>query len=290
MRDYWNLAHAAGHLALLGTMGGHREHYQALTEGIPVARSAFAFALTNTGNMTFILRGAWGAGRLGKDILPACKKALGEDAALFDLLDTIFALVAIARRTSGLRAEIAKALRATPHTATTPNAQRLRDGLGDVVQTMCDAAVGVLDISLEDAERFRLACGEDMLAEANDAIPEAWRGELARTMPLVTLADGITDGRMVFTSLMLIAATARGQPEQFYLPREIVRALHSPWEPGCTEALLRPMKKVDRAQRVQAVRRSTPGPNEACSCGSGRKYKKCCGRMDGGQGSPETNR
>jgi uncharacterized protein len=28
---------------------------------------------------------------------------------------------------------------------------------------------------------------------------------------------------------------------------------------------------------TQVIKAATPGRNDACSCGSGRKYKKCCG-------------
>ena len=34
--------------------------------------------------------------------------------------------------------------------------------------------------------------------------------------------------------------------------------------------------KADRAQPV--VRAAVPGRNDACPCGSGQKYKRCCGR------------
>ena len=28
---------------------------------------------------------------------------------------------------------------------------------------------------------------------------------------------------------------------------------------------------------AQVIKTATPGRNDACSCGSGKKYKKCCG-------------
>jgi uncharacterized protein len=31
------------------------------------------------------------------------------------------------------------------------------------------------------------------------------------------------------------------------------------------------------ARVVQVIREETPGRNDPCSCGSGKKYKKCCG-------------
>ena len=40
LRDYWNLLHAAGHMALLGSATAEREHYAALTGTRPGARAA----------------------------------------------------------------------------------------------------------------------------------------------------------------------------------------------------------------------------------------------------------
>jgi uncharacterized protein len=31
------------------------------------------------------------------------------------------------------------------------------------------------------------------------------------------------------------------------------------------------------ARVVQVIREEKPGRNDPCSCGSGKKYKKCCG-------------
>jgi hypothetical protein len=136
LHDYWNLLHAAGHLALLATMGGDSEHFQELTGDELSLRSAFSFGLTASGATKFIVQGAWATGRLGKRVLPAYKRALAEDVAFFDWLDTVFALVAIGRRSSGLRAEVAKALRAAP--AMTPRsaeAARLREAMRSAFET-----------------------------------------------------------------------------------------------------------------------------------------------------------
>ena len=56
-------------------------------------------------------------------------------------------------------------------------------------------------------------------------------------------ADGITDGKKLILSLHLIAATARGAPEQFYLPGELAQALHEPWTPANTWIVLDPLLK-----------------------------------------------
>jgi hypothetical protein len=43
---------------------------------------------------------------------------------------------------------------------------------------------------------------------------------------------------------------------------------------------------------VETIRRNETriGPNDPCICGSGRKYKKCCGRGMGGPGPARGSR
>jgi hypothetical protein len=276
LHSYWNLLHAAGHLALLGTMGGDRDHFEALTDGISGSRSAFTFGLGGTGVRAFILKGAWAAGRMGKLVLPAYKKALVEDVALFELFDTIFALVAIGTRSSALKAEVAKALRAAPARAHTPEAQRLREVLGDAVAATTAFAAELLDMSAEDLLENRLVMGQHILEDEPADLPAEIRGELARTLPFLSLTDGVTDGGKVAVTLGLVASAARAAPEDFYLPRDLARALHRPWVPAFTYQVLEPMAKAEQRGRKPAVRSVAAGRNEPCPCGSGRKFKKCC--------------
>lgn len=277
LHKYWNLVHAGGHLALLATMGGEQEHYRALAAGTPGAGAAFAFPLTNTGATRFIVIGAWAAGRLGKQLLPDYKRALGDDVAFFELLDTVFALVAIGRRSSRLRAEIAKALGAAPGSARTPEAAQLRAVMGPEVEALCAAAKELLHADDQELDAWLLKSGASLL-DGDDApqltdLPQ----EAARALALSLYIDGLTDGRNALRSLTMISAAVRGPPEQFYFERDLLEAFYTPWEPACTELLLGAHRKVERAYNKPATRAPRPGPNQPCTCGSGRKYKKCCG-------------
>jgi SEC-C motif len=282
LHSYWNLVHAASHLALLSTMGGESEHYRAVTDAMPAARAAFAFPLTNTGVSRFVLVGACAAGRLGKQLLPAYKHALAEDCSFFELLDTLFALVAIGRRTSRLRAEIAKALDAAPRLARTAPAARLRELMSVEVAAVCRAAGQLLDADDQDLEAWLIGVGTGLLDDDDQPAPTKLPNDAIRTAALSTYTDGLTDGRNTAFSLSLIAAAARGPAEQFYFERQLLDTLRTPWEPSLTELLLAPHRKVDRAFNQPARREQRPGPNEPCPCGSGRKYKKCCGAPKAG--------
>jgi uncharacterized protein YecA (UPF0149 family) len=49
-------------------------------------------------------------------------------------------------------------------------------------------------------------------------------------------------------------------------------------DPGSSQARAQYAAELGRLRRTRAW---PPGRNEACWCGSGTKYKKCCGRLDG---------
>jgi len=46
---------------------------------------------------------------------------------------------------------------------------------------------------------------------------------------------------------------------------------------GAVEAIAELTTVLNRESAV--IREKTPTPNEPCSCGSGKKYKKCCARV-----------
>jgi hypothetical protein len=279
LRDYWNLLHGAGHLALLGSMARDQEVYGELTRDLEGAQAAFSYPLVGTGIVTFMLKGAWAAARMGKRLLPAYKRALAADVALYELVDTLLALLALGTRTSGLRAEIQKALRAAPGRATTPEAERLRATMGPEIDALCEAAASLLDGDPDDPgfERSLQHMGRSFFTENADTIPDdAETRDVLRTLPLLLRVDGISRGTKLLTTMQLVAASASGPPEQFYLPRAALKAMRTPWRPADTLAILEPLMAVDRARRKPVVRGVDIGRNDPCFCNSGRKWKKCC--------------
>lgn len=277
LHTYWNLLHAAGHMALLGAISGEKEEYVALTEQQLGARAAFSWPLTGTGVVAFIVKGAWAAGRVGKLMLADYKRALVEDVAFFELLDTLFALLAIGLRSKGTQAEIQKAIRAAPSTARRPEAQRLRELRGRDIELCCEVTAQMLDAPPEEHEAVLLHAGETYFDPAAPGRDDPLRADLARTIPLMSWTDGITDGKRLLRSLSFIAATARGGPEQFYLPHVLARELREPWKPEHTWMVLDPIMRVEKAARKPDVREVKVGRNDRCTCGSGKKWKRCCG-------------
>lgn len=277
LHDYWNLLHATGHLALLGSLTADREDYDTLTADTPNARAAFSYPLTGTGVTTFMLKGAWAAGRLGKPMLAAYKRALAEDVALFELFDSLLVLLSLGRRSAKLRTEIKKAISAAPGRATSPQAHELRAKLGREITLVCELTVGLLDAPQHELEEMmaRLAQGyfEDPASNPDDDVVR----DVALTLPLLSWQDGITDGSRLARTFNLAAAASGLSAERFYLPRLALDSLREPWKPDHTWKMLDPMTRAASGRQPARRDESKPGRNALCVCGSGKKYKRCCG-------------
>lgn len=74
----------------------------------------------------------------------------------------------------------------------------------------------------------------------------------------------------------VLGSASRARPEEFYLPAST--GARGGWTPTDSLVLLEPRRRRERRTGhptpVTAAR--VPGPNESCSCGSGKKYKRCC--------------
>ncbi len=128
----------------------------------------------------------------------------------------------------------------------------------------------------------------------------AWAGEWVRDRPeiprqpdgrpsldfarrvLVDLEAPLLDAAHLVAILQWLPFVAAMRPEEFF-------------HPASEASLLEGRYDVAQAQRLAACFRAgepvravpTPGRNERCPCGSGRKYKKCClGRPATAQGAP----
>jgi len=278
LHRFWNLVHAAGHMALLGSMTADRQAYAKLTT-LPGLRAGLTCPLVGTGVITFMLKGAWAAGRLGKMMLPDYKRALARDVALYELFDTLLALLALGRRSSGLRAEIRKAILAAPGRAETPQAKALRVEDGDIIEASCALAARLLDADAAELEAGLLRVGAAYFEGDDAPLDDPAGRDLARTLPLMSRTDGISEGRHLAATLHLVAASARGNPEQFYLPATLLAPLDRPWKPADTLALLEPIRKTLHHQRRPTRRAGAKvGRNAPCPCGSSDKHKRCCGR------------
>jgi SEC-C motif len=143
----------------------------------------------------------------------------------------------------------------------------------DVMETAEDCAERALKIGREFCIIYSsvLPTGHPMRFEKPEDVPE----NLARTAMLAFDGDPM-DESVQRSTLTALPIAARAAGEDFYFPRDVVRAWFGPYDGEETlHRLTRFSKRSPKHEPVRASR--TPGRNDPCSCGSGKKWKRCCG-------------
>jgi uncharacterized protein YchJ len=107
---------------------------------------------------------------------------------------------------------------------------------------------------------------------------------LARTALLAFDGD-IHESTFLQLAVVALPVAARAAAEDFYFTRDVVRAWLGEWEP---EETLERVKRFSKAspKREPARAEKTPGRNDPCTCGSGKKWKKCHGSSNVPAGGP----
>jgi hypothetical protein len=187
-----------------------------------------------------MLKGAWAAGRLGKPMLPAYKRALSEDVALFELFDTLLVLLVLGRRSTKLRAEIIKAVSGAPARAANAQTQELRAKLGREIELVCTLTVSLLDAPWQELDEMLLRVAQRYLEDGTRITHDDAVLDVALTLPPLSWTDGITDGNNLFKTFNLAAFASELAPERFYLPRAAQDELQQPWTPDHTWKMLDP--------------------------------------------------
>jgi len=271
-RMEWSTAHMT---VLAGA--AERKKLDAFLGTRATVEASATFACSAQGGTTFFLRAAWMTARFGKAVIPSYKAALVKATDWMGVLDAVGGLAALAIRHSALGGEVRRVFEAygppTP-TPVTPDDMR-RNG-----------AFAMLDVMDHVDERMEmtLKVGRSLVVMWSQQIPDghplkytedaAVPDELAKTAALAW--DGnIFDQRIQGFTITAMATAARASAEDFYYPREFVRAYLGPWHPE--ESLARVRRWKDAEAKVLPTRSSQPGRNDPCTCGSGKKWKKCHG-------------
>lgn len=227
-----------------------------------------------------LVRAAWAAGKLGGLLLPTYKAAFRQATDLPAVIDCAAGLVAIGSRFSKSRGEVRKALTI----AQRPDEDRptlRRRVVGSVMSQALETAADP-----EVARRVTCAVGRKVYeATWAHTVPRARAAAAARELPEavalatattleISLADDDVDVRTMVPGLL--AQTPQLELADLYFPQ---RWIDEHGRPSLARGVERVMARF-RAASVDihppARRAVAPGRNEACPCGSGRKYKRCC--------------
>jgi hypothetical protein len=273
----WKIFWTIGHQWLLATMGS-KDYLLAHIASLEGKRMTFSGAVLMLGSTRLSMRTWWGAARIGKPLVAVCKQRLVCATNWFEAFDAMMSLTAIGLRHSSLRAEMQKVVLAP------------RTYADDELTQRHAVLVPELAIAFDDPDaqaRAFLDWGREHYLERSAHLPEGspyrFAGvadvpdDLARTVLLGRDLDLYADDEAVGLVVASLSTIARAKAQDFYLPREVESLLHVPFTPERAHELFgRSVRGAAEQEPVRAGKKT--GRNEACPCGSGNKYKRCCGR------------
>ena len=284
-RAYWDSFWAIGHLSVLMAMSGP-ELFNRLPGdlGGQMSDASISWAAVRQGVISLALKGVWAAARLGKGLLPTYKRLFHESSTELTVLDSGMTLVALGTRHARLRAEVGKVL------AGGPDIDPLQGG--NVVHTISKSLTLFFESSTDAPEEITalhrhigantcIRVGQDMPKgsphrfDRVEDVPEDLAMTLAVNIPISFIGHD-QRGHALFPLFGMLPWVARAAPEDLYLPRDFIKAAHSPWKPEYTCNLLRHHRDHYKASPRPRNDRE-PTRNGPCACGSGKKFKRCCG-------------
>jgi hypothetical protein len=211
---------------------------------------------------TFV-RCVWSVARVGRALFPHCKRRWETAECMVDLYAAAASLAALGLRHQRLEDDARRAL-ASP---------RQQGRVGEAAKWVGEAALDAFDPAVVWA-----ACGGRSVEQVTDESVGLWA----------------VSGRSLYEStdhfdafVRMLPFVARAEAEQLYLPRESAR--NQTWSADDMWRLLVRDRQSLRPETPEGPR--APSRNGPCTCGSGKKYKRCCGadarpRLDGGD--PQT--
>ncbi len=267
---YWHTFWAIGHLAMLATMNG-AEVFEGLPEVRDLKVPAVSLCTIDQGISALAIRGAWGAGKLGKAVLPKYKHLLGTAAIPMEQLDAVLALTVIGLRHSRLRAEARKAIAAPRAFAESPLGGYMRDYHAPLVK-LSDVAFDQPD----EMTALHEQAGGDLLSRLTRERPpgsphryvsaEEVPVDLALTAGVNHQLEFLAEPQNISSLFCMLPWLARVEPEKLYFPAEVIEAIRTPWSPEQTISLLRGRREILSGE----VKREGPRGRGGVRAGAGR--------------------
>jgi hypothetical protein len=287
---FWGNLWAIGHLSALCSA-----YVEQLPESLSqVEREQLAFAVRPVLEMALstlapavVLRAAWGAARIGRPFLTPYCEWLQKAVSFPQVTHALVVLLSVGLAHESVREEVSEALE--------QNMPRI-EALGD---DMMSAGERKVWLWLHGHGRQMLAghkhheyiaeqrkLGAQRIVELGAALPaghpQRWDApeqvpdELAMTaLPSYDRSMLIGSEHRILTFFALPWVTG-ATADELYVPARYMEAYGGKFDADQTRDLLdRHARYHWIGQPVRAEER--PGRNQPCSCGSGKKYKRCCG-------------
>ena len=287
VHHFGRIAWSASNLIVLTTELDSSEYFDDLDAARDVdARVILWRALFRFGSFSHCARVLWSIGQRRKRALEPLRDLHG----VTDLEATLmreFGLGVVAIGTPKVRAEAIKALSrkldgslasgATPRDEALHELRGFAGQCGEVVRAMlaaeaeCDAHY----VAYGRRIAASLLChveGVEVTQDITDGIPE----DVARAM-MPNLPHSWAAGQGSHVMSMALPWLARAKPAELFLPRAFAERIPAANEDE-VEVMMTAYAEA-RGLKQSTVRNEAPkvGRNDPCTCGSGKKYKRCCG-------------
>lgn len=284
LREYWKLFWICNHLMVLVSIDG-REALDDLPPGISESERAITSWIgMRQGTLVSGLRALWMVAQLGKPMLHGFKKGWSEVAyTTLTLYHYGIGMGVLGLRHSKLRAEVQKALVMPPFAAIDePSA---REWLTQRAQIVIDVMQDALEHPDVGAKVFTVAAQVEFSELSKKSHWDAkFRFENAEDVPedlacaflSNTLLNYLDGGNDQLTLMIGAAWAAQAEAENFYMKEEWM-SLAPQWTPDTSVSLLERLREHNPSHPHRAQKK--PGANDPCSCGSTKKYKRCCGAV-----------
>jgi hypothetical protein len=234
----------------------------------------------NFSALPFTVRAAWLAARFGKPMLGSYKTRFANPADSLELREAGWGLVAMGLRHQGLRSEIWRTLLGRKARPNEP------DWVRPLTEVIAHAA-RILDEREDVVRANALARAREAAVAGTAHLPELSPGrfenveqvgdEAALPWAFATWHDARAGDNAGTLMLEGVVLAAKARAEDFYFPAQLLHAIGPPDMEQVGASIVEFIRaRVGSPQPV--VRQEQPGRNDPCTCGSGKKYKKCHGR------------
>jgi hypothetical protein len=276
-RGAWALAHSA--MILIDSADREWVRTFAVTPS-HVAVSPWS-VLTMASAFPFVVRAAWLAGRLGKPMMHSYKTRFTKPVNTIDQREAGWGLACMGLRHASLRSEAFHALRTPAAAADAP-----REAWAEPGFTFFHEVARLLDAKEEALRAEGDQLGRDFMVSRTKNLDPRFRFTTREEVPDDLVLPGLFDGwydanngeRGGDMMLVGVVAAARARAQDFYFPATILHAMReSSFDLAVDGESMVAMRRKLLGIANTVRHGDRPGRNDACPCGSGKKFKKCHG-------------
>jgi SEC-C motif len=241
----------------------------------PSSTTPLNWTHTRMGVYAGMIRGAWLSGRLARSNLDGYAYLYRTAQTIPITLSSGLGLMALGLRHPSMRAQIATLLAPDEGGGDEEETDVLQPRL-HMLKRLISRSFGLPpeDLRRETGLRAMAFCTTVRGLNGADEASDAPSPSLALTCLSHGLWDTLNQSHGAVHIVSDVAAFALLEPEDFFVPRERFDVAFPRWSPRLAEALFAPSRAYSGERPTRAA--PTPGRNEVCSCGSGKKYKRCC--------------